>query len=93
MCVLGAIWFDRVRLVHLGAPLGLLGSIGFVKFLLVCLGGRRVHSALFGSFECALGIGLLGCTLWVDGFILVRLVNLCALCGSLGSFGFVWVHP
>ena len=57
------IWFDLVRLIHSGAPLGPLGSIAFI---LESLGGCLVHSASFVSFGCALGIA---------GFIQVRAVH------------------
>ena len=56
------------------------GSCNFVGFILVLPGRGRIHSALLGSF---------GCALVVVGFIRVRWVNSCAG-GSSGSFGIVW---
>ena len=87
-CALRVASFVRVRLVRPDALSGSLGSLGFVSFVWVSLGGHRLHSGSSRSSVCALG---------VSGFI-VRVRQVCAVMpsGSQVSFGFVWfflVHP
>ena len=75
----GAVEFVRVRLVRPGVPWRSMGWFGFVWFVRVRPGGRRVHS---------------GCsvfTLGVAGFVRVLLVCPSAPMGSLRSFWFVWL--